>query len=164
MSCQIAFRITLHQHVKRLSTHLVSIKMLLKCYWSVVQRVLIKALIWHPFQSYLYYQEWVNGRTNKFPNKNDKTTWKTMVVPNCSRLIFVALKPEYFGQTRSIPWMLMPWLFALPGHQQPRYWFRINGSLFSPSKDISATFTISESGNYRESLFMYINQIDFVKG
>ena len=25
-------------------------------------------------------------------------------------------------QLRSIPWLLMPWLLALPGHQQPWYW------------------------------------------
>ena len=27
--------------------------------------------------------------------------------------------PSYLGLTRSIPWLLMPWLLASPGHQQP---------------------------------------------
>ena len=32
------------------------------------------------------------------------------------------LEPEYAGRTKSIPWLLMPWLLASPGHQQPWYW------------------------------------------
>ena len=27
--------------------------------------------------------------------------------------------PSYFGLTRSISWLLMPWLLTSPGHQQP---------------------------------------------
>ena len=30
--------------------------------------------------------------------------------------------PSYLGLTRSISWLLMPWLLASPGHQQPWYW------------------------------------------
>ena len=30
--------------------------------------------------------------------------------------------PSYLGLTRSISWLLMPWLFTSPGHQQPWYW------------------------------------------
>ena len=29
------------------------------------------------------------------------------------------LRPEYSKSTRSIPWLLMPWLHMSPGHQQP---------------------------------------------
>ena len=29
---------------------------------------------------------------------------------------------QYFGITRSISWLLMPWRLASPGHQQPWYW------------------------------------------
>ena len=29
--------------------------------------------------------------------------------------------PSYLGLTRSISWLLMPWLLASPGHQQPWY-------------------------------------------
>ena len=32
------------------------------------------------------------------------------------------LRPEYSGITRSIPWLLMPWLLLSPGHQQSWYW------------------------------------------
>ena len=30
--------------------------------------------------------------------------------------------PSHFGLTRSISWLLMPWLLTSPGHQQPWYW------------------------------------------
>ena len=30
--------------------------------------------------------------------------------------------PSYLGLTRSISWLLMPWLITSPGHQQPWYW------------------------------------------
>ena len=37
---------------------------------------------------------------------------------------------SYLGLTRSISWLLMPWLLTSPGHQQPWYWFcRIGRSL-----------------------------------
>ena len=29
---------------------------------------------------------------------------------------------SYLGLTRSISWLLMPWLLMSPGHQQPWYW------------------------------------------
>ena len=38
--------------------------------------------------------------------------------------------PSYFSLTRSISWLLMPWLLASPGYQQPWYWLcRIGRSL-----------------------------------
>ena len=30
--------------------------------------------------------------------------------------------PSYLGLTRSISWLLMPWLLTSPGHQQPWHW------------------------------------------
>ena len=32
------------------------------------------------------------------------------------------LGPSYLGLTRSISWLLMPWLLTSPGYQQPWYW------------------------------------------
>ena len=32
------------------------------------------------------------------------------------------LGPSNLGSTRSIAWLLMPWLLMSPGHQQPWYW------------------------------------------
>ena len=50
---------------------------------------------------------------------------------------YLVLKLEYSGITRSITWLLMPWLPVSPGHQQPWYWTcRINRSLCSVRKDV----------------------------
>ena len=39
--------------------------------------------------------------------------------------------PSYLGLTRSIPWLLISWLLASPGHQQPWYWLRTMGRSLS---------------------------------
>ena len=44
--------------------------------------------------------------------------------------------PSYLGLTRSISWLLMPWLLTSPGHQQPWYWlYRICRSWSYSRKD-----------------------------
>ena len=44
--------------------------------------------------------------------------------------------PSYLGLTRSISWLLMPWLLTLPRHQQPWYWLcRIHRSWSYLRKD-----------------------------
>ena len=46
--------------------------------------------------------------------------------------------PRYLGLTRSISWLLMPWLLTSPGHQQPWYWLcRIGRFLSYLRKDFS---------------------------
>ena len=46
--------------------------------------------------------------------------------------------PSYLGLTRSISWLLMPWLLTSPGHQQPWYWLcRIGGFLSYLRKDLN---------------------------
>ena len=45
---------------------------------------------------------------------------------------------KYSRKTRSIPWLLMPWLLGSPSHQQPWHWiFRTNGSWTSTKKDFN---------------------------
>ena len=39
--------------------------------------------------------------------------------------------PRYLGLTRSLSWLLMPWLLTSPGHQQPWYWLCRIGRLLS---------------------------------
>ena len=39
--------------------------------------------------------------------------------------------PSYLGLTRSISWLLMPWLLTSPGHQQPWYWLCRRGRFLS---------------------------------
>ena len=44
--------------------------------------------------------------------------------------------PSYLGLTRSISWLLMPWLTSSSGHQQPWYWlYRISRSFSCLRKD-----------------------------
>ena len=46
--------------------------------------------------------------------------------------------PSYLGLTRSISWLLMPWLLTSPGHQQPWYWLcRIGRFLSYLKKDFN---------------------------
>ena len=42
--------------------------------------------------------------------------------PEANELILNVRGPSYLGLTRSIWWLLMPWLLTSPGHQQPWYW------------------------------------------
>ena len=37
-------------------------------------------------------------------------------------LYMTSVHSSYLGLTRSISWLLMPWLLTSPGHQQPWYW------------------------------------------
>ena len=46
--------------------------------------------------------------------------------------------PSYLGLTRSISWLLLPWLLTSPVHQQPWYWLcRIGGFLSYLRKDFN---------------------------
>ena len=47
-------------------------------------------------------------------------------------------EPSYLSLTRSISWLLMPWLLMSPGHQQPWYWLcRIGRFLSYLRKDLN---------------------------
>ena len=39
--------------------------------------------------------------------------------------------PSYLGLTRSVSWLLMPWLLTSPGHQQPWFWLCRIGKFLS---------------------------------
>ena len=46
--------------------------------------------------------------------------------------------PSYLGLSRSISWLLMPWLLTSPGHQQPLYWLcRIGRSLSNSRRNFN---------------------------
>ena len=54
-----------------------------------------------------------------------KMKWKLFCCKNPLILGMLTLNvrgPSYLGLTRSISWLLMPWLLTSPGHQQPWYW------------------------------------------
>ena len=68
--------------------------------------------------------------------KSEITTMKWLFV---SILTLPVLKPGYSAIIRSISWLLMPWLLASPGHQQPWYWIcRITMSLSSTDNTMAA--------------------------
>ena len=59
---------------------------------------------------------------------------RSSVTPTC--LTPNVRGPSYLGLTRSISWLLMPWLLTSPGHQKPWYWlYRICMSFSYLRKD-----------------------------
>ena len=54
--------------------------------------------------------------------KHDQILKGSTVLWFIDALTLNVLGPNYLGLTRSISWLLMPWLLASPGHQQPWYW------------------------------------------
>ena len=70
--------------------------------------------------------------------------------------IFLMLKLEHYRQIRSIPGLLMLWLLASPGHQQPWYRLcRINRSLFSMGKNSNYLILISSNERICKYSFMF---------
>ena len=70
--------------------------------------------------------------------------------------MILVLKPLYPGRNnaRWLSWLLMSWLIALPGHQQPWYWLcRIKRSLSSTDRGFP---TCSMMGNDREYKYIFI--------
>ena len=56
----------------------------------------------------------------------------------CQYLILNVRGPSYLGLTKSISWLLMPWLLTSPAHQQPWYWLcRIGRFLSYLRKDFN---------------------------
>ena len=68
----------------------------------------------------------MSRRTVSSLNKSNPTNQPTA----CWQLTLNVWGPNYFGSTKSVSWMLMPWRRASPGHQHPWYWLcRIGRSL-----------------------------------
>ena len=63
---------------------------------------------------------------------------------------------EYHGITRSILWLLMPWLLVLPGHQQSQYWLcRIFRPMTSWRKDFNRLHDLSVKKWYQMQAYLY---------
>ena len=93
-----------------------------------------------------YFQCWKGGKIQKLSSRSilsDKfnislngpfsnQSYNTYIVLGCLLtkwlskvfiiLTLLMLKAEYCVIIRSIPWLLIPWLLVLPGHQQPWCW------------------------------------------
>ena len=63
--------------------------------------------------------------------------------------------PSYLCLIRSISWLLMSWLFASPGHQQPWYWLsRIGRSLSYLRKDFNYLCHINGEELHKMSIYV----------
>ena len=58
----------------------------------------------------------------------------THVLATLPFLTLILLRPEYIGRTRSMTWLLMPWLLASPGYQQQCHWLCRTPRFLSPMK------------------------------
>ena len=64
---------------------------------------------------------------------------------------------SYLGLTRSVSWLLMPWLLTSPGLQQPWYWlYRICRSCFYLKKDFKYLCHISMWRNDIKCKYMFL--------
>ena len=72
-------------------------------------------------------------------------------------LILKVRGPSYLGLTRSISWLLMPWLLTSPGHQQPWYWLcRICRSWSSLGKDFKNLCQINVEEWHKMQIYVYV--------
>ena len=64
---------------------------------------------------------------------------------------------SYLSLTRSISWLLMPWLLTLPGHQQPWYWlYRMCRSLSYLRKDFKYLCQINVEEWHKMQINVYV--------
>ena len=65
---------------------------------------------------------------------------------------------EYYGQSRSIPLLLMPWRRKEPGHQQSWHWLcRINRSLSSTGKDFNYLHHLNAEKWQKKQIYFYVS-------
>ena len=65
--------------------------------------------------------------------------------------------PSYLGLTRSISWLLIPWLLTSPGHQQPWYWLcRIGRFLSCVRKDFNYLCRIKVEIWHKMWIYVYV--------
>ena len=70
--------------------------------------------------------------------------------------------PSYIGLTRSISWLLMPWLLTSPGHQQPWYWlYRICRPFSYLRKDFKYLCQINVEEWYKMQIYVYVSSEKF---
>ena len=65
--------------------------------------------------------------------------------------------PSYLGLTRSISWLLMPWLLTSPGHQQPWHWLWKRGRFLSYLKrDLNNLRRINVEKWHKMYIYMFM--------
>ena len=70
---------------------------------------------------------------------------------------------SYLSWTRSASWLLMPWLLASPGHQQPWYWLCITGrSLPYLRKDFNDLCHVNAEEWCKMWIYVYVPSENFL--
>ena len=98
----------------------------------------------HTFSFKKMHLKMASGKKASILSRPQCARWLPLVILLCQRFswlhcLILTLNlwaPSYLGLTRSLSWLLMPWLLTSPGHQQPWYWLcRIGKSLSYLWKD-----------------------------
>ena len=138
-------RFTLYQLLHITSTPATWVKLwgfLTHCYWRSGCRLKLTILV-HIKDSYLDHFLWNFAQVHA-----TRIHWwlvgKFFQAITEPMLTLNVRGPSYLGLTRSISWLLMPWLLTSPGLQQPWYW---------PNR-------ICRSYSYSRKCFKYLCQIN----
>ena len=71
-------------------------------------------------------------------------------------------RPSYLGLTRSISWLLMPWLLTSLGHQQLWYWlYRICRSFSYLRKDFKYPYHINVEEWHKIEIYVFVPSEQF---
>ena len=103
------------------------------------------------------------SKLKKDLNENEENAFENVICKCrqfCSGLTMLTLNvrgSSYLGLTRSISWLLMPWLLTLPGHQQPWYWlYRMCRSFFYLRKDFKYLCQINVEEWHKMQIYVYV--------
>ena len=112
--------------------------------WNI--RFPLKCSLFVIVKPYISEQECINLRRMVSMN----------VLPD-AYLTLTVRRPSYSGLTRSISWLLMPWLLTSPGHQQPWYWiYRICRSFSYLRKDFKYLCQTNVEKWHKMQMYVYV--------
>ena len=103
------------------------------------------------------------GSGNGLVPAGNKPLFNPMLTQTCHHMVSLGHNeltlnvrgPSYLGLTRSISWLLKPWLLASPGHEQPWYWpYRMGKSLSYLRKDFNHLCHINVEEWHK--MYMYV--------
>ena len=89
-------------------------------WWPFSEKPLLEPMVIY-YQ--LYHWEQISGKLKSKYNKfHSRKCFENVVCKTATVLLTLNVRgPSHLSLTRSISWLLMPWLLTSPGHQQPWY-------------------------------------------
>ena len=89
--------------------------------------------------------------------------WLIHYVYNATLLLSLNMwGPSYLILTRSVSWLLMPWLLVSPGHQQSWYWLcKIGKSWSYTKKDFNYLWPVSVEEWHKMLIHVYVSSEKF---